>query len=210
VIQMNRKRLIIFFTLIVLSACSILINPYLRKVMASEQFTSYSLSETVAQAPLTPTPSSQITPLNPSSKPMTAGKENGISGQVIGIIGTILTAFVAGGSSPWWWSKVFGEKGKSDEKVSGTPERYEYEEDGNTKAFLHFSKIVWKEKNEFDKEINTFKEIERDSDFITIYDKSRDMRIKIPIEGGQILVTWPKERWADVPYRYVAKKSSTN
>lgn len=80
-IQMNKKRLIIFFTLIVLSACSILINPYLRKVMASEQFTSHSLSETVAQAPLTPTPSSQITPfLNPSSKPMVAGKENGISG----------------------------------------------------------------------------------------------------------------------------------
>jgi len=70
VIQMNRKRLIIFFTLIVLSACSILITPCLRKVMASELFTSHSSSESLAQAPLSPTPSSQVTPfLNPSPNP---------------------------------------------------------------------------------------------------------------------------------------------
>jgi hypothetical protein len=97
--------------------------------------------------------------------------------------------------------------------ISATPllsERYEYEEDGKKKAFVRVSDKVWKEENEFGEEFNTFKEIERDSDFITIYDKSREMKIKIPIEGGQLLVTSKQENWVDLPYRYVAKKSNTN
>ncbi|HIK42511.1 hypothetical protein [Thermoleptolyngbya sp. M55_K2018_002] len=102
---------------------------------------------------------------------------------------------------------------QNKENVSKTPfpsERYEYEEDGKIRAFFRVSDVVWKEENEFGKEINTFKEIARDSDFITLYDKSRDMRVKIPIEGGQVLITWPEKNWVDLQYRYVAKKSSTN
>ena len=89
---------------------------------------------------------------------------------------------------------------------SSLPEKYEYTENGKTKAFVHVSDKVWKEEDEFGKEFSTFKEIERDSDFITIFDVTRDMTIKIPIEGGNVLITWKQENWVDLPYRYVAKK----
>ncbi|MCC3511962.1 MAG: hypothetical protein EAZ86_28000 [Oscillatoriales cyanobacterium] len=70
-IQINRKRLIIFFTLIALSASSILIAPSLTKAMASELFTIHSLSEIVAQARPIPT-SSQVKP-SPKPSPKSSG-----------------------------------------------------------------------------------------------------------------------------------------
>jgi hypothetical protein len=36
------------------------------------------------------------------------------------------------------------------------------------------------------------------------------MKIKIPIEGGQTLVTWEDANWVDTQYRYVAKKFNAN
>lgn len=71
-IQINRKRLIIFFTLIALSASSILIAPSLTKAMASELFTIHSRSEIVAQASPIPTSSSQVKP-SPKPSPETPG-----------------------------------------------------------------------------------------------------------------------------------------
>lgn len=70
-IQINRKRLIIFFTLIALSASFILIAPSLTKAMASELFTIHSLSEIVAQARPIPT-SSQVKP-SPKPSPKSSG-----------------------------------------------------------------------------------------------------------------------------------------
>lgn len=71
-IQINRKRLIFFFTLIALSASSILIAPSLTKAMASELFTIHSRSEIVAQASPVPTSSSQVKP-SPKPSPETPG-----------------------------------------------------------------------------------------------------------------------------------------
>ena len=68
-IRINRKRLTIFIALIVLSASSILVAPCLRKVIASESFTSYSPSKTfesLAQALPDPAPSSQVVALTAS------------------------------------------------------------------------------------------------------------------------------------------------
>lgn len=73
-----KKRWIVFFLLIFLSASSILITPYLKKAIASEQFTNYSLSVPLAQASQISVLSSQVTPpLNLSSKqPGTNGSLN--------------------------------------------------------------------------------------------------------------------------------------
>jgi len=72
VIQINTKKLIFFFTLIALSASSILIAPSLTKAMANELFTIHSLSEIVAQAPPIPTSSSQVKP-SPKPSPESPG-----------------------------------------------------------------------------------------------------------------------------------------
>ncbi|MBF2085462.1 hypothetical protein [Thermoleptolyngbya sp. C42_A2020_037] len=88
-------------------------------------------------------------------------------------------------------------------------EIYEYQEGGQTRVFVRVSDVVWHEVNEFGETFNTFKEIERDSNFIIIYDKERRMKIKIPIERGYFLITWEPRGWIDIPYRYVVKKADT-
>lgn len=61
-IQINRKRLFFFFTLIVLSASAILISPNLKQAVASERFTSYLLTQSITQAPSISPSSPQIIP----------------------------------------------------------------------------------------------------------------------------------------------------
>ena len=140
----------------------------------------------------------------------------------------ILTALFVGGTTPWWWA-AFKENQPST-KLSQIPsiqsssitspgtssstnllplERYEYKEDDKPREFIRVSDKVWKENNEFNEEINTFKEVERNSDFIILYDASRKMIAKIPVDGGQLLITWKEKNWVDLPYRYVAKKNNT-
>lgn len=80
---------------------------------------------------------------------------------------------------------------------------YEYWEGNEKRSIINDYGKIWKEKKESGEEINTFKEIERNRSFITIYDESRDMTIKIPIEGGQLLVTWAQRNWLNLQYRYV-------
>jgi len=92
-------------------------------------------------------------------------------------------------------------------KIMTPPLREKYEFKDGTNSFVHVSNKVWKEEGTDGKEFNTFKEIKRDSDYITIYDVSRDMTIKIPIEGGNILMTLKRNNWVNFPYRYVIKKS---
>jgi hypothetical protein len=140
-------------------------------------------------------------------------KDGGIWGKLV--LG-VLTALFIGGTTPWWWDKVFEGKQPSTvasptDSVSGSAkilpqERYEFKENDGPHAFVRVSDKVWKEVDAFDTEYNTFKEIGRDSDFITIYDASREMKIKIPIEGGQALITSRALQWVDRQYRYVAKK----
>jgi hypothetical protein len=106
----------------------------------------------------------------------------------------IVMAIAAGGTSPWWWGKVIGgnllsqtASPSSPAKLS-LPEIYEYKSLGKPYKFVHVSDKVWKQKDEFGKEFNTFKEIDRDSNFITIYDKSRGIKTEIPVEGGDVVI----------------------
>ncbi|MGV0025706.1 hypothetical protein [Phormidesmis priestleyi] len=146
-------------------------------------------------------------------------KSNGwivtIAVALIGLIGTVVGN---------WDRLPFGKASKTVEpttssspnplnqpqKTNPSPthmEKYEYiTENGRKRAFVRLSDNRWQEKDEFEQVMSSFNEIERDSEFITIYDPVRVMKIRIPIAGGQTILSWKERDWADVPFYDVRKK----
>lgn len=124
---------------------------------------------------------------------------------MIALIGTVITN----------WDKIAHSKlspTSTSTAVSATlslPEIYEYKQKGGKGSFVYRSGKTWQEENAFGEVFNIFKEIERDSEFITIHDESRKMKIKIPIEGGYTLLTWKEKDWVDVQFYFVTKKPNT-
>jgi CHAT domain len=81
-----------------------------------------------------------------------------------------------------------------------------YQRDDHQGAFFHTSGNIWQEEFASGEKGNVFKEIARDSKYITIYDASREMTIKIPTNGGQSRLTFPQLKYVDVPFYPLTKK----
>jgi hypothetical protein len=81
-----------------------------------------------------------------------------------------------------------------------------YQRNDNQGAFFNTSGNIWQEEFASGEKGHFFQEIARDSNYITIYDATREMTIKIPTNGGRSLITFPQLKYVDAPFYLLTKK----